>query len=70
VASSSSLREEVRNLEACRYGPGGLRAEGSAQGLSLFGILRPPLPLLRMRSEIRVDYLGALGRQATVDPGL
>jgi hypothetical protein len=65
-----ALREKVRNLEACRYGPGGLRIEGSAHRLSLFGILRPPLPLLRMRGEIRVDYFGALGRQTTVDPGV
>jgi len=70
VAAAVTPREEVRNLEACRYGLGGLRAEGSAQGLSLFGILRPPLTLLRMRGKIRVDYLRALGRQTTVDPGL
>jgi hypothetical protein len=70
AVASSSPREEVRNLEARRYGPAGLCAESSAQHLSLLGILRPPLPLLRMRGKIRVDHLGALGRQATIDPDL
>ncbi len=70
MPTAVALREEVRNLQACRYGPGGLRAEGSAQGLSLFGILRPPLPLLRMRGKIGVDHLGAFGCEATVDPSL
>jgi hypothetical protein len=70
VAATVTLRKEVRNLEACRYGLGWLRAEGSAQGLSLFGILRVPLPLFGMCGEISVDDLGSLGRQATIDPGL
>jgi hypothetical protein len=70
VASSSSPCEEVSNLEARRYGPAGLCAESSAQRLSLLGVLRPPLPFLGMRGKIRVDHLGPLGRQATIDPGL